>query len=812
MADVRCVMRSLRQSPWYAATAAGVMALGITLTTTVFAVVDGVLFEPLPYSNPNELYLAYARDSTNQRRGAINVSPKDVRDWQAAIPDGRFAIFRVLGELSTFGVVNGRRVAAAFVDAAFLDTLGVRPAIGGFALEDFVVSAIGPFGDRRSREVPPSETLSALVSYGFWQRHFAGDVHAIGRIFSAPDVPQISFRLAGVLPADFVFPAQRATPEMLLPLAVPASAYDKRVATVSVIARLPESTPLAEHQGRLDATMRAAMREYPPTWQFDSVRLAPFDEEIGRFDRRPLAIVLAAAGGIVLLACVNVAGLSVARARNRQRELAIRRALGATFGDLWRLSLLEAGVLVLGASIAGVAFTYAALPQVVGLLPEGFPLYRVPAVDLRVAAFVVAVSAALTTAVAMFAARAAARAVPASAMAASSMAATPRVRTARAFVALQVGAAVVLVIGGTLLVSSLARVFGEDPGLDVDDGLALEVHMGAAPGEVISTRLQTLLQSLRHSSGVVSVGVFDAPFMRRAFSSPPVESPAHAKRLFVESIPVAADFFRTAGLKLVSGRLPAAEELDGGKWVAVVNERVAREYWPGRPAVGQRLQTNQWARRQGTFEVVGVVRDARFGALDDEAAGQMYLPVAVLGVSRAPTILVRRSPSAPALQGALIQAVAALGSPYALQRIEPLEARIRDSVRLRIFHAWLFGSFAVSALTLTAVSLFGVVATTIGQRAREIAIRMSLGSTSGAVVRLLVSEQLGAATLGLAAGTLVAAWAVRLLESYVYGTTVYDVGIWTASLVVVLIAATLGALVPAWRASGVDPVQVLRVD
>jgi len=811
-ADLRYAARSLRGSPWYAVTVVGVLALGMALSTTVFAVVDGVLFKPLPYRDAHELHLMYAGDSTRKSRTGIRLSPKDVRDWEEGLPQARFATFVVLGDISTFGVVNGRPVGAAFVDASFLDVLGIRPALGGFEPGDFVVSALGPFAPREPvRGTVPRETLPALVSYGFWQRFFGGEIAAIGRTFSAPDLPEIGFRLAGVLPADAVFPAAREQPEILLPLGVPASAFEKRVATVSVLARLPASTSMSEYQARLDGAMRAALTEYPSSWQFDSVRLAAVEEELGRTGRRPFALVFGAAAGLALLACANVAGLGMARAVNRRRDFALRRALGASRLDLWRLVLAEVSLLVAAASVAGIALAIAGLDTVVRLLPADLTLYKAPEVDLRVIAFVLIIGTAATLVIGLAAARAGSRAGLAGSLANVSLAATARGGPGRfAIVALQIAGTLVLALGGTLLVASLVRVFAEDPGFQVDRTLALSVHLGRAPRPVMVSRLDALMQEVRRQPGVQEVGALDSWLLTRSHVPPPVEWPEHAKDVMAQSVPVASGFFQVAGVELVSGRYPTPDELDSGTRLAVVSERVARTVWPDRPAVGQTLQSTIGAAR-GSFEVVGVVRDARLRALDDEPFGQVYLPVAVLG-ARAPTILLRTSPGAVDVEGALIRAIAALGSPYSLQRIQPLRALVHDSVRLRIFQAWLFGAFAVSALVLIGVGVFGLIAMTVGHRGREIAIRTALGSTRARLIRLLVLEQFSAVVAGLVAGGLTAAWAARLLKSYVYEITVYDPRVWSAAIAVVTLAAVLGALMPSWRASRHDPMQALRAE
>jgi putative ABC transport system permease protein len=503
----------------------------------------------------------------------------------------------------------------------------------------------------------------------------------------------------------------------------------------------------------------------------------------------------------------------MARAFNRRRDFALRRALGASRLDLWRLVLAEVSLLVAAASVAGIALAKAGLDTVVRLLPADLTLYKAPEVDLRVIAFVLSIGTAATLVIGLAATRAGSRAGLAASLANVSLTATARGGAGRfAIVALQIGGTLVLALGGTLLVASLVRVFAEDPGFEVDRTLALSVHLGVAPRPVLASRLDALLQEVRRQPGVQEVGALDSWILQRSYATPPVEWPEHARHVRAQGVQVASGFFQLAGVELVAGRYPTPAELDSGARLAVVSEQVARGFWPDRPAVGQLLQADKWSESPGSFEVVGVVRDARFLALDDAPRGQIYLPIAVLGAGRAPTILVRTSPGARGVEGALIRAIGALGPQYSLQRIEPLRDRVHDSVRLRIFQAWLFGAFAVSALVLMGVGVFGLIAMTVGHRGREIAIRTALGSTRARLIRLLVREQFSAVVAGLVAGGLAAAWAARLLKSYVYEITVYDARVWSAAIAVVTVAAVLGALLPSWRASRHDPMQALRID
>ena len=294
--------------------------------------------------------------------------------------------------------------------------------------------------------------------------------------------------------------------------------------------------------------------------------------------------------------------------------------------------------------------------------------------------------------------------------------------------------------------------------------------------------------------------------VRRGSPLQPVGGPADSA--IGELIPISSGYFDIAGLQAIAGRLPSDAEIDDGRRVAVVSERTAREYWPGRSAVGQILSS-----KRGALTVIGVVRDARFRALDLESQGEIYAPIALgLWTSTAANFLIRSPlPEERVLPG-VIEAVRRYDRASTIRRAQLVSAALAESIRRRRFHAWLFGVLAASGLLIAGAGIFGVVAGATARRTREMGVRLALGSTRDRLIRLLVREQLTPVVAGVLAGGIAAAWAARYVTSMLYGVSAYDGRVWAAAAAIVIGVALAGALLPALRASRVDPVVALRAE
>jgi predicted permease len=513
---------------------------------------------------------------------------------------------------------------------------------------------------------------------------------------------------------------------------------------------------------------------------------------------------------LLLVACLNFSSLAIARIRRQWRDLAVRRALGATYVDLLRLLTLEHSVIVMAGAAAGSVGAYLVLAIVRDLIDGMYmTVLKPPAIDLRVIAFLALASIACVIAVTAVAARAATRASLRSAIADGGHA-TRRGRRWFSIVTFEVAAALVMTVVGALVAGSLMRVWNEDPGLDVDHTAVVSI---APPTGASAADIEALMSVAGHLPGVAAAGGAAHSILEGAFNGSVFDTPHGATRPApgqgfppIESIPITHGYLGAAGLRPLAGRLPTDEEFRTGVPVVVVSQRVARRYWPGRQAIGQTLT---YAGRP--FTVIGVVADAKYLALDLDEAGEIYWPVAASPTPSVSRLLVRFTSSRDAVTPFVANLRRACPQCW-VGRAETVTDALGDSIRPRRFSAWLFSAFGIAALAITGVGILGLVAMTTSRRTREMGIRIALGARAATITRQIVGEQLRSIVLGLAIGGLVAAYVVRFVAAYLYKTPTYDPWAWGAAIAVLLTVATMGALVPARRAGRVNPVQALNAE
>ena len=795
----------MRRSPWYAITAAGVIALGIALGTTVFAIVDGALFKPLPYRDVDRMFAV----STGWSRlpeplsSFPVVSEADVREWSAAVPDATLTAFSV-ADLQMVGTRDWVRCAR--VDANFFDVIGMSP-IGGFAPADYETTV----------KVRP-----ALVTQSFWRTRLGADPNAIGRTLT--DEHGDGVRVVGILPAGFLFPFPAGaswTPELLTPRL--NSNPPSRGRSLYVVARLGQSLADREASERLSlaaarvaaaapvartsptASERTRIRAQP----YDQVELVPVRGALTESLREKAWIVSGAAAALVLLACLNVTSLTVARIRDRWRDLVVRRSLGASAGDLVRLLAVENALIVSLATVLGVLGARGLLAITVRLITSYLIVLKPPAIDNRVLVFDAIAALGCTALVTFMSARAASRASLRSAIAEGG-GTTRRERGRVSIVTGEVAVALVIAVAGALVAGSLIRVWGEDPGFDASRMAVVSI---SEPAGGSAADIEDLVATVSRLPGVTAAGGVDHAFLEHAFNGSVfdrpagIEAPQPGSGFPIESVPVTHGYFEAAGLRPTDGRLPTGAEFTSGAPVLVVTDTVARQFWPGRRAIGESL-VNQGR----LYYVVGVVPDARYMSLDLEPQGEIYWPVAAEPRPHLAYVLVRFDrPGSAALAPIVSQIVQRCPTCW-LRRAQMMTAALGASIRPRQFSAWLFSAFGIAALVIVGTGILGLVAMTTNRRRREIGIRMALGATRIVVVRQILREQLASVALGLVIGGIVAAWAVRFVDAYLYKTPTYDPWAWAAAIAALLLISVAGALIPSHHASRIDPVRALRIE
>jgi predicted permease len=809
---LRHAVRSLRNAPAYSATIVGVMTLSLALATTVFAVVDGVLFKPLPYPDAHELVVVDASTRSSETPAPGRISLSDVAAWRSALPAAKFTAVRVSSS-SRLEDVNDLPFGVAEVQQDFFDVIGVRPLLGGFAPEHFSDA---------------SNVGATIVSYALWQTRFNADPGIVGSPVTRGTATMV---IAGVMPREFVFPG-RINAQVLMPLVPSANERTSlRSRAFDVIARVPADLSPRAAVERIELAMAGVAKAFPPmptpppgarianvAVPFDRAELVPMADRLPARSRPLFLAVSLAAAALVLLGCVNVSGLMAARGFDRARELSLRRALGAQTADIAGLMAAEAVVLVGAGTLLGIALSHPLLGATLRLLPTDLTLLKTPAIDLRVAAFAVLAMALAVAGTSAWPIRRGLRRTGVAPGAEGARGTTPLRAAGRGVViASQTALGLLLALGGTLFVGSLVRLWNEDIGLTASGVAAVELRIPAqvldSQPAIVESETTRLLAAVRALPGVIGAGATDGSVFRNvtwsdlAFRVPP----GAQSRPPIAVHGVSGGFFETLQLRLLAGRLPSDDEIAAARDVLVVSQSVASAYWPDAPSVGQLLQTS--GRQPRSFEVVGVVADARLNAWDDSMLVPVYGPMTALGRNIAPSIFIRTVPGeAGRMLAEALRLAGSRGPELRAIRARMLDDMMADTVRPRRLQSWLFGSFAVAALAIVGVGILGLMAMTLARRVREIGVRLALGATRRSVVALVVREQLMAIGAGLLAGTLASLWLVRFVSSYLYELTPYDPILWASTVALVVAMALGGALIPAIRAGRVDPVQALKVE
>jgi len=726
-----------------------------------------------------------------------------VTRWSADAPD-----VLMTGLMYTSLVLpSGDFASTVSIDRRFFDVFGVRLLVGGFTDADYVLNP----------EIRP-----VLISHHLWEEHFDKDPNVLGRIVRPRGFLSQPYKIVGVLAPDGFLPPLPAGSQIL-------ERRDNRVDAVVpwmvepdfgerglvAFARVGEGQ-LAAADAALDRAAVAYGRDIPaPAGNltpgqlraraaYQSVELIPLDHYVTRRERPMFALVFGAVIGLVGIVFLNAGALAAARASQRVGELSLRRALGARTRDLLRHALAEQIVLTVPGATIGLALS----PLLVGiadqLLPLGLTLIKETQVDWRVAAFAGLVTAATAMLVALFPVQVALRRRQVSAaLAEAHGAASGRTIAGRLLIAGQVALAFVVILGGAFFTASLLRVWEQEPGFRTDDAAIVGV---IADSPIPYSRGTEVASSLRGMPGVLEAAVFTGGILSYGPSSRFRPGPGAAPAPGIRDFEIGSGFFEATGVRLLRGRLPFESELDTGAPAIVVSESVERTYWPDRSAIDQTMVA---ARVE--FRVIGVVEDVRWEAPDIEPTGAIYAPwVRIPGQAIGVQLLLTFDGDPDVALTSAITHLTQTNADLSVRSVQMVNHALDETMRGRRFSAVLASVFGVVALIFIAIGMLGLVAMTASRRTREVGIRMALGAKPGWVVRQLIGEQLGAVIAGILVGSLFATWAVRFVQAHLYETGVDDPAVWTTTIAVMVATATLGAWLPARRASRVDPVTALR--
>ncbi|AHG88138.1 permease [Gemmatirosa kalamazoonensis] len=801
--DLRYAARLLRRAPGFAAVVIATLTVGIGAVTAIFTVVNAVLLRPLPFHEPERVVQVW---SGSGARAHGPTSPANFLDWRAATS----AFDAVAAEDFRWvnlpaGAMDGappQRLYAGLVSPAFFRAVGVGPVVGrGFA----------PDEERTDARV-------AVLGHAVWVGRFGGDRGVVGRTITLDGE---AYQIVGVMPRGFDFPGPLVgTPvELWLPLAWAPGQADRGIRRLGITARLRPGVSLAQAQREVDAVAARLAALYPRVNADVRIRLVPLREELVGSSERPLLVLLGAVGLVLLIACANVANLLLARAHARDREVALRAALGARRRRIVRQLLAESVVLALaGGALGTLAATWLTKALVV-LAADALPRAAEVSVDGRALLF--ALATAVVTGL-LFGAAPALRLSGGSADAAlrqgRTLTAGPRWQRLRgALVVAEVAMALVLLVGAGLLVRSLDRLLRVDPGFDPTHVLAARVDLPepayAAP-ERQTRFVIDALDRLAAADGATAAAIDYLPFsggdayLDVTIDGRPAATPAEQPAAHYRA--VGGDYFAAMRIPVLAGRALGAADRAGAPPVAVVNAAFVRAYWRGvdPPSVlGRRVRAGSSASDGPWLTVVGVVADVKHWGLDDHASPELYRPL--LQAPSAHVTFVLRGPDAATQAASMKRALRAV-DPDQPVTIAPLSSLVSASTIAQRFRSALLGAFAAVALVLALGGIYGVISYGVARRTREIGVRIALGAQRVEVVGLVLREGMRLTALGLALGVVSALWLTRLLRGMLFEVTPTDAATFAGVSVLLAAAALAANYVPARRASRVDPLAAIR--
>ena len=801
--DLRYSVRTLIKTPGFALVAVFTLALGIGANTAIFTVVDAALLRGLPYQSPERLYHLWER-TPQAEFPQREFSYPDYQDYQQTQVFTALAAYTGGG-----GTITGRgepeRVFAPSASANFFTMLGVEPLIG---------RTFQPGEDK------PGAERTTVLTYGLWQRMFGGDPAVIGQPLT---INGISHTVIGVLPASFQFAFRPA--DLWLPYLPSEAQLTRRfMHGTNVIGRLEPGTSVERAQSEISAIAARIEREYNQSHAGTGVTLVRLQEQVVGQVRPILLVLLGAVGFVLLIACANLASLLLTRSIARQKEIAIRAALGARAGRLIRQLLTESVMLALAGGAAGLLIASLGVDALVAPLPDAqlnaLPFLRSLRIDPKILVFAFGLS--LLTGI-VFGLVPALQASKVDLLAAlkeggrtSTSAARQRLRGA--LVITEIALAVVLLVGAGLMMKSLLRLLRVDVGFNPQNVLTMTVALPGAKYSEASRRIAfheqlkeriMALPGVESSSTVSILPLIGGNTTRFMVEGDPV--PAPGQEIEANFRVTGAGYFQTLGIPLIAGRFFDERDKADAPGVVVISKTVADRVFAGRDPIGQRLSYGN--ANNPSDLIVGVVGDVKITGLDDAIKPVLYYPY-LQSSSTTTNVVVRTSKDPASLVSALRNECRTLEPGVALFGVGTIEQMINDAPAafLRRFPAFLIGIFAAVALLLATVGIYGVVSYSVSQQTHDIGVRMALGARATDILKMILKQGLTLALLGLVIGVLAALALTRLLRSLLFEVQTSDPVILGLVAGLLVIVALLACYIPARRATKVDPMIALRYE
>lgn len=797
--DVRYGARILFKNPSFTFVAVLALALGIGANSAIFTVVNAVLLRPLPYKDPERLMTVW-EDASKVGFPHNTPSPANFIDWrdQNQLFEGMAALHRQTFNLTGIGEperIDGRRVSSNL-----FGLLGVDPQLGRV------------FVDEEDR---PNSNRVVILSDRLWRRRFAADKTIVGKPLSLNGQP---YTVVGVMPHRFEFPTRED--ELFVPMAFESEeAAQRGNHYLEVIGRIKPGVTREQAQAEMNNIAARLAQQYPETNSNIGATVIPLHEDLVGDIKPALLMLLGAVGFVLLVACANVANLLLARAAVRQKEIAVRMALGASRWRLVRQFLTESVLLGTLGGIFGLAVSFVSLILLKSFIPENISQASAITIDARVLGFTLLVS--IVTGLIFGLAPAAQRSEFNEVLkdgGREGVAGSRGNRMRGLLVIGEVAVSLLLLIGAGLLINSFIRLRNLDPGFQTDHVLTMGIVLPQSKypdGARRAAFYNEVLRRVESLPGVKSAGVVNwIPLVFQGDSvgisiegqpdPPDSERPNAATRV------INPNYFSTMGMRLLKGRNLDDRDRSTSPAVAVISESMAKRFWPNQDALGKRFTPGDSSRADQWIEVVGVVNDIRQFELTAEPKPQMYLTYEQVGFFAPRYLVVNADIEPSSIAASVRQAVWEVDKDQPVSNVATMEEVLSDSIARQRFSMLLLAIFAGVGLVLAAVGIYGVMSYSVAQRTHEIGIRMALGASTGAVLKLAVGYGLKLVLIGITIGLVAAFMLTRVMSTLLFGVTPTDPVTFAVISLVLIGVALAASYIPARRATKVDPVIALR--
>jgi len=800
--DLRYAARTLVRSPGFTAVALLTLALGIGANTAIFSVVNVALLKPLPFDDPDRLVQVWTRGLRGGGGEGDWSSFPDIVDWRKEnkvfedLEAYRTWVFTVSGDAPS------EAMPGFLMTSRFFGLLGVRPLLGRTFLPD---------------EDQPGRNRVVVLGYRLWQRRFGGDRSVVGRAIT---INGSSYTVIGVMPAGSRFLYQYPDVfELYMPVQSYSDQEERGSHNYYAIGRLKPGVTVEQARLNMAAVGRNLAREHPATNKDLQVVVTPLQEHMARGVRGALLVILGAVGLVLLIACANVANLVLARASARTRELVVRAALGASRSRLIRQHLTETLLLGTLGGVCALLLVSLAMNLMRTLGPDDIPRLAELAVDWRVLLFTLFVTLVTAAALGLAPVLSSSRTGASEALRESggrTTAGSGSGRLKATLVVSEIALALMLAVGAGLLIRSFSRLLDVDMGFDPSDVVVAYV-MAPARSTDQAAFFEQVMQRVSRIPGVEAVAAA-APIPltgwndQGGFRIEGRPDPPSGVDDFLANRPrVSPSYLDTMRMKLLRGRWITEYDRSGAPDVCVISDVAARRYWPGQDPIGHRVSVDEREGKTVWREIIGIVQGVTHFGLDVERIAEIYVPQRQ-SPQEAMGLVVRTLRPVAGVESAIRREIKSVNSAGAAFRIQTMEELVAAAQSKRRFQMTLLVAFAVLALVLAAVGVYGVVAYTVVQRTHEVGIRIALGARQGQVLAMVVRQGFTLALVGVPLGVIGALALTRLMSSLLFGVAVTDAVTFVTASALLLIVTLIACAVPALRAARVDPLVALRYE